>query len=304
MVGPTPGLTAIVLGSAAGGGVPQWNCRCRVCALARAGDPRVPPRSQVSLAISGDGETWLLIGASPDLRQQMLATPALAPRQGLRHSPINGVVLLNADVDGIAGLLAIRESQPFRLFAPAPIQQVLKTNPVFDVLDPSLVERVIVVPSGPIDCGGGLSLRLLPMPGKVPLYLEDRAAVQPEAGPTYAALVEAGGRRALVAPACADITDEVLAQMRQSDVVFIDGTLFTDDEMIRAGVGRKTGRRMGHVSMSGPDGSLARLADLSVRRIFVHINNTNPVLIEGSEERCEVEAAGFEVAFDGMEVRV
>jgi len=304
MVGPDLGLTAIVLGSAAGGGVPQWNCRCHICALARAGDSRVLPRSQASIAISDDRESWLLIGASPDLRQQILVTTALAPQKGLRHSPIGGVALINADVDGIAGLLAIRESQPFRLFAPAPIHQVLKANPVFDVLDPALVERVTVSPSQPIDCGHGLSLCLVPMPGKVPLYLEDRAAVQPEPGPTYAALVEAGGRRALIAPACADITDEVLAQMRQSDVVFFDGTLFADDEMIRAGVGHKTGRRMGHVSMSGPGGSLARLADLSIRRIFVHINNTNPVLIEGSEERRQVEAAGFEIAFDGMEVRV
>ncbi len=304
MVGPDLGLTAIVLGSAAGGGVPQWNCGCRICALARAGDPRVPLRTQVSIAISGDGLGWLLIGASPDLRQQILATPALAPRNGLRHSPISGVALINADVDGIAGLLAIRESQPFRLYAPAPILGVLKANPVFDVLDPSLVDRVTVWPLQPIDCGRGLSLCLLPMPGKVPLYLEDRAAAQPEPGPTYAALIEAGGRRALIAPACADITDAVRAQMRQSDVVFFDGTLFTDDEMIRAGVGRKTGPRMGHVSMSGPGGSLAALADLPARRIFVHINNTNPVLIEGSEERRQVEAAGFEVAFDGMEVRL
>ena len=304
MVGPGLGLTAIVLGSAAGGGVPQWNCRCQICALARAGDPRVPFRSQVSIVISGNRESWLLIGASPDLRQQIIATPALAPQKGLRHSPIAGVALINADVDGIAGLLAIRESQPFRLFAPAPIHQVLKTNPVFDVLDPSLVESVTLSPLQPIDCGGGLSLCLLPMPGKVPLYLEDRAAVQPEPGATYAAQVEAGGRRALIAPACAAITDEVLAHMRQSDVVFFDGTLFADDEMIRAGVGRKTGRRMGHVSMSGEDGSLARLADLPIRRIFIHINNTNPVLIEGSEERRQVEAAGFEVAFDGMEVHL
>ena len=304
MVGPNLGLTAIVLGSAAGGGVPQWNCRCHVCELARAGDPRVPPRSQVSIAISGDGESWLLIGASPDLRQQILATPALAPQKGLRHSPIAGVVLINADVDGMAGLLAIRESQRFRLYTSAPLHQVLRANPVFDVLDPSLVQRVTIEPSQPIECGHGLSLCLLPMPGKVPLYLEDRAAVKPEPGPTYAALVEAGGRRALIAPACADITDEVLAHMRQSDVVFFDGTLFTDDEMIRAGVGHKTGRRMGHVSISGPEGSLARLAELSIRRIFVHINNTNPVLIEGSDERRQVEAAGFEVAFDGMEVRL
>ncbi len=304
MVGPNAGLTAIVLGSAAGGGVPQWNCRCRVCALARAGDPRVPPRTQACIAITGDGEWWLLIGAPPDLRQQILATPALAPRHGLRHSPIGGVALINADVDGIAGLLAIRESQPFRLYAPEPIHRLLHTNPVFDVLDPSLVERMTVSPRQPIDCGGGLSLSLLPMPGKVPLYLEDRASAQPEPDPTYAALVEAGGRRALIAPACAAITEPVEAAMRQSDVVFFDGTLFTDDEMLRAGVGPKTGRRMGHVSMAGPDGSLARLADLPARRIFIHINNTNPVLIDGGDERRTVEAAGFEVAFDGMEVRL
>lgn len=304
MVAPHLGLTAIVLGSAAGGGVPQWNCGCWVCRLARAGDPRVPARSQASIAISGDGESWLLVGASPDLRQQILGTSALAPRDALRHSPIRGVVLINADVDGIAGLLAIRESQPFRLYAPAPIHQVLKANPVFDVLDPSSVERVTVPPSQPIDCGSGLSLCLLPMPGKVPLYLEDRGAAEPEAEPTYAALVEAGGRRVLIAPACADITDAVRTHMRRADVVFFDGTLFHDDEMIRAGLGRKTGRRMGHVAMSGPDGSLARLADLPGRRIFVHINNTNPVLVEGSDERRRVEAAGFEVAFDGMEVHL
>jgi pyrroloquinoline quinone biosynthesis protein B len=138
----------------------------------------------------------------------------------------------------------------------------------------------------------------------VPLYLEDRAATQPEPGPTYAALVQGSGRSIIVAPACADITEAVRAQLRQADVLFFDGTLFDDDEMIAAGVGQKTGRRMGHVPIGGPDGSLARLADLPGRRIFLHINNTNPILLAGSPERLQVEAARFEVAYDGMEIRL
>jgi pyrroloquinoline quinone biosynthesis protein B len=268
----------------------------------RAGDPRVRLRTQVSVAVSADLERWMVIGASPDLRQQILQTAALAPRQGLRHSPIAGVALLNADIDAIAGLLVLREGSPFRVFAAAPILEVLRANSVFDVLDPALVERIPAIPGKPLDCGGGLRLTLLPMPGKIPLYLEDRAAAQPAPGPTYAALVEVGGRSVLVAPACAEFTPAVEEILRLADVIFFDGTLYTDEEMIRAGLGRKTGRRMGHVSMSGPDGSLARLGALAARRIFIHINNTNPVLIEDSPERRAVEEAGFEIAYDGMEV--
>jgi pyrroloquinoline quinone biosynthesis protein B len=141
------------------------------------------------------------------------------------------------------------------------------------------------------------------MPGKVPPYREDRAAAQPEAGPTFAALLQADGRSVIVAPACAEITDDVRARLR-ADVVFFDGTLFTDDEMIAAGLGEKTGRRMGHVPISGPGGTLERLRDLPGRRIFLHINNTNPILLANSPERAIVEAAGFEVAYDGMEVRL
>ena len=295
-------MKAIVLGSGAGGGLPQWNCRCRICSLARAGDPRARPRTQSSVAVSADQQHWIVLGASPDLRQQILNTHALAPQNGLRHSPIAQVALLNADIDAIAGLLVLREGSPFDLIAPTPILDVLRANPVFDVLDPALVRRVPAEPGQTIDCGHGLSLTLLQMPGKIPLYLEDRAAAQPAAGPTYAALVEGGGRRILVAPGCADLTAEVQDVLRQADVIFFDGTLFTDDEMIVAGLGHKTGRRMGHMSMSGPDGTLARLADLPARRIFIHINNTNPVLIENSPERRAAEAAGFEIAYDGMEV--
>jgi pyrroloquinoline quinone biosynthesis protein B len=255
------------------------------------------------VAVSGDGRSWVVIGASPDLREQMLRTSALHPPEGQRNSPITGVVLIGADVDALTGLLVLRERQRLDVFAPRPILDLLAANQIFDVLDPALVRRVEIVPLEPVPCGGGVTLTLLPMPGKVPLYREDRAASQPEAGPTFAALLQANGRSIIVAPACAEITDEVRERLR-ADVVFFDGTLFTDGEMIAAGMGEKTGRRMGHVPISGPGGTLDRLGDLPVRRIFLHINNTNPILLTGSPERAAVEAAGFEVAYDGMEVRL
>lgn len=297
-----PGLTTIVLGAGAGGGFPQWNCGCALCQRARAGDPRAPARSQASAVFSADRRQWLVVGASPDLRQQILATPALSPAPGTRDSPIAAVALVSADVDGIAGLLVLRERHRFRLFAPAPILEILRGNTVFDVLDPALVERVALPPLTPMAVAPGLDLTLLPMPGKVPLYLEDRASAQPAPGPAYAALVRANGRSAVFAPACAEVTPEVLERLRPADLVLFDGTMFTDDEMVHAGMGAKTARRMGHVPMSGPDGSLARLASLPGRRVFVHINNTNPVLLAESAERRAVERAGFEIGEDGMEI--
>jgi pyrroloquinoline quinone biosynthesis protein B len=256
------------------------------------------------VAVTGDGAGWLLVGASPDLRQQLSQTPRLWPRTAGRDSPVTGVLLTGGDIDAIAGLLVLRERQPFTVYAPAPLLDLLASNRVFDVLDPAVVRRVVVKPLEPVDCGGDLTLTLLPMPGKIPLYLEDRNAIEPEAGPTYAALLRAGGRNVIVAPACADITDAVRQQLMQADVLFFDGTLFTDDEMIVAGLGTKTGRRMGHTPVSGPNGTLAGLADLPGRRILLHINNTNPILLRDSPERRQVEAAGFEVAYDGMEIHL
>ncbi len=296
------GLTALVMGSAAGGGFPQWNCACRLCALSRAGDPRAVARTQASVAFSADRANWLVVGASPDMRQQILQTPALQPT-GPRHSPIAAVVLVSADVDGIAGLLNLRERQAFRLYAPQAILDILAENRVFDVMS-SVVTRVAVEPGQPVAVGHGMTLTLLRMPGKTPLYHEAQGATQPEAADTYAALVEAGGKRAILAPACAEVTPAVRARLAEAELVFFDGTLFRDDEMIEAGVGSKTARRMGHVPIDGPGGSLAALADLPGRRVFLHINNTNPILLEGSEEHRAVLAAGFSVARDGMEIRL
>jgi pyrroloquinoline quinone biosynthesis protein B len=304
MSDPTVGLSALVLGAAAGGGFPQWNCGCHLCRLARAGDPRARPATQASVAVSGDGENWVVVGASPDLRQQILQTPCLWPTAGVRHSPITGVVLLGGDVDALAGLLTLRERQPFTVYGAPAVLDLVVTNKIFGVLDPGLVRLQSIAADKTIECGGGLRLTLLEMPGKVPLYLESAGAVEAEAGPNYAAGLEANGRRVIVAPACADITEQVRRQLADADAIFFDGTLFTDDEMIVAGLGVKTGRRMGHVPVSGPGGTLEGLADLRSRRVLLHINNSNPMLLADSPERLQVEAAGFEVAYDGMEVRL
>ena len=294
-------LTALVLGSAAGGGFPQWNCACRLCAFARAGDPRVRPATQASVAFSAGRGEWVVVGASPDLRQQILANAALQPRRPGRDSPIVAVVLISADVDGLAGLLALRERQAFEVLAPRVILDVLGANSMFQVLDVDVVERT-EFGIGQTLRRGGLNVTLLSLPGKLPLYQERHGATEPEGAPTYAVLVECRGRRAIFAPGCAAITDIVREQLGYADLLFFDGTLFRDDEMIVAGLGSKTGRRMGHVPIDGPDGSLARLSDLPSRRVLLHINNSNPILLAGSPERRKVEAAGFEVAYDGMEI--
>ena len=298
-----PSLSCLVLGSAAGGGFPQWNCGCPNCTLARAGDPRAKPRTQVSVAASSDGEHWLLVGASPDLRQQILENPAMSPRAA-RQSPIAGVVLVSADIDGLAGLLVLREQQAFKIFAPASTLKILAENALFASLELSLVERVEIAANVPVVTGFGLTLTLLEMPGKTPLYHEERGATAPQAAITYAARIEGGGRVAIVAPACAEVTEAVRTSLADADVLFFDGTLFTDDEMIRGGLSQKTGRRMGHVSVAGEDGSLVALADHPGRRIYLHINNSNPMLLEDSPERDEVTRAGFEVAYDGMMVEL
>ena len=215
------------------------------------------------------------------------------------------MVLVSSDVDGIAGLLVLREQHRFRLFAPAAILRVLSANGIFASLDEAVVERVEIQPDTPFDTGTGLSLTLLTMPGKVPLYQEaERAALQAAAAPTHAARLTASGKACIVAPACADLDDAVLRRLADADLLFFDGTLFRDTEMIDAGLGWKTGRRMGHVSVDGPEGSLARLRDLRARKIFFHINNSNPMLLADSPERSLVEAAGFSVAYDGMSLEI
>jgi pyrroloquinoline quinone biosynthesis protein B len=296
-------LTAIVLGAAGGGGYPQWNCRCSGCRLAWAGDPRVKPRTQASLAVSGDGKAWVLLNATPDLRAQISATPALQPQTGLRASPIAAVVLTGAEVDQVAGLLTLRERQSFTVFGTAETIAALNDNPIFDVLAKGVVTRKAVACGEPIALPGELVAELFTVPGKVPLYLEGEApALAAETGANVGAEIVCGGERLAYVPGAAALTSALHARLSRADVILFDGTLFADDEMIAAGTGDKTGRRMGHMPIGGADGTIAALAGLPGRRILTHINNTNPILIEGSAERRMVEEAGFEVAEDGMEI--
>lgn len=297
-------LRILVLGSAAGGGFPQWNCRCPVCELAWAGDRRVSPRTQSSLAVSSDGKRWLLLNASPDLRQQILATPLLHPRKPGRHSPISAAFLSNGDVDHVAGLLTLRERQRLTLYATDAVLKVVHENPIFRVLDPALVDRVPVALDTPVDTDLGLEVTAFAVPGKVPLYQEgDEVRIGAETDTTVGVRIAGAGTHFFYIPGCAAVPPALLARIEGAPLLFFDGTTYTDEEMVRLGLSPKTAHRMGHVAMSGPDGSLRTLAGADLgRKVFVHMNNTNPALIEGSAERRAVEAAGWEVAFDGMEI--
>jgi pyrroloquinoline quinone biosynthesis protein B len=297
-------LTAIILGAAAGGGFPQWNCFCPVCRLAWAGDPRVKPRTQASLAVSADGRHWVLLNASPDLRAQLQATPDLHPRE-LRESPIASIVLSGAEVDQTAGLLTLRERQPFTLCATAETLSAIAANPMFNVLAPDVVIRQTIATGKPFTLPGGISAELFTVPGKVPLYLEDeKPDLAREDGANVGIELSAGGGRLLYVPGATAVTPALAERLKRADIVFFDGTLFTDDEMIVTGTGTKSGRRMGHMPIDGEDGSLTALADVKARRIYIHINNTNPILIDGSPQRRKVETAGWGIAEDGMRIEL
>jgi pyrroloquinoline quinone biosynthesis protein B len=298
------GLRAVVLGSAAGGGVPQWNCGCAVCALAWSGDPRVARRSQSGIAVTLDGENYVLVNASPDLREQIVANVALHPRKGLRHSPIKAVIVTNGDVDHVAGLLTLRERQAFALYATAATIATLGANAIFNVLAPELVERKAIALNVPFSPLERLSVVAFPLPGKVALWLEgDQVEVGGESEATIGLEFRGDGKRIVYAPGCAAVTEALLERVEGADVLFFDGTTFTDDEMIAQGLSQKSAQRMGHTAMSGPNGAIDRFAGAKVgRKIFIHINNSNPALIDGSPERRRVKDAGWELAFDGMEV--
>lgn len=294
-------LTAIVLGSAAGGAFPQWNCRCPVCALAWAGDKRVRARTQAGIAVSANDGRWTLINASPDLPAQVRATPALHPNSGLRGSPIDAVVLTGAEIDQIAGLLSLRESTAFTLYATPASHAAVASNAVFDAM--SLMKRRAVNPGERFMLAGGIEATIFMVPGKLPLYLEGQSPELDAESPANVGIeLQRDGARIVFVPGAASVTDAMRERFARADVVLFDGTLFADDEMIRLGTGEKTGRRMGHMPIDGEGGSLKMLSGLQTRRIYIHINNTNPILIDGSTERKKVEAAGWDIAEDGMEI--
>jgi pyrroloquinoline quinone biosynthesis protein B len=307
-------LEAVVLGSAAGGGFPQWNSNAPACRLARAGDKAAVPRTQASLAVAANGRDWFVLNASPDLRLQIEATLSLHPHEGLRSSPISGVLVPGGDVDAVAGLLHLRERHRFSIYAPARVLAVIAANPIFHVLAPDCVERVELPLDRRIELEGasgpsGVAVVAFAVPAKVPLYLETAGqdpGIAEEGDAVGLQIIDSGtGKSFFFIPGCAVMTDALRRRLTGSELVFFDGTLWRDDEMIRLGVGNKTGRRMGHISMSGEGGAIAAFRDLGVkRRIFIHINNSNPVLLDDSPERQLAEAAGWEIAHDGMEVRL
>lgn len=306
-------MKILVLGASAGGGFPQWNCACDNCKRARSGDPAARPLTQSSIAISADGVRWALLNASPDLRQQIADQPLLHPQHAGRHSPISTVVLTNGDVDHLAGLLSMREMQSFTIHCSERVGVAVEKNAIFNILDKSLVRR-LPLPLGDVidvlDPNGqslGLTIRTFVVPGKIALWLEDltKADFGSVDGDTVGLEVveKATGARFFYIPGCAALPAELAAQLADAPLVLFDGTTWTDDEMIRQGVGTKTATRMGHMWMSGAGGSIEAFADLNVaRKIFIHINNTNPVLISDSPERAEAAARGWEIAFDGMEI--
>lgn len=297
-----------ILGSAAGGGFPQLNCACRLCAAVRAGAAGFRVRTQASVAVSATGQRWALLNASPDLRAQFAAAPALQPRPetGARHSPLGAVVLTNGDVDAIAGLLSLREGIAFDLLAAQPVLEALAANTVFKVLAPDVVTRKALPIGRPMPLVESLTVEAYTVPGKTALYLETEGPdFGTRDGDTIGLEIRDANSGASFhfIPSCARVDARLRARLEGAPLVLFDDTLYADDEMISQGLSSKTGARMGHLSMLGEGGSLRALDGLGIaRRIFVHINNSNPVLDEHGPENAAVRAAGWEIAHDGLEI--
>jgi pyrroloquinoline quinone biosynthesis protein B len=305
-----------ILGSAAGGGFPQWNCACRNCSGIRSGQLQAAPRTQTQLAFSPDGSIWFLLGASPDLRTQILAAPELAPPDGEpTGTPIGGVFLPSADVDSLMGLLHLREFQSFFLFATPAIQKIVQTeNRIFDVLhraDPP-VQWQSLTPGSRLACRFGEDPSAPPnficspisVGGGFPDYTSTELRRSLSSQESVIALrFEQSGKSFFFAPSLPEISGEWLKAAATSTVAFLDGTFWSDDELLSTGRGQKNAREMGHIPLSGRDGLLAQFpSDSAARKILIHINNTNPILDENSAECRAVRDAGFEIASDGMEI--
>ncbi|HEY2459131.1 MAG TPA: MBL fold metallo-hydrolase [Candidatus Acidoferrum sp.] len=305
-----------VLGSAAGGGFPQWNCACQNCAGLRAGTIKAIPRTQTQIAFSPDGELWFLVGASPDLRTQLISAPEFDPDpQNPGRSPVAGVFLPSADVDSVMGLLHLREFQSFFLFCTAGVQRALKTeNRIFKVLDRAdpPVQWQILSSKGRLGChlsdSPGESptfvCNTIPLGGHYPDYVSDdlrRAASPDDASVGF--LFERAGKKLFVAPSLSGRNPEWAKLAASADVVLIDGTFWSDNELRETGRTDSSARELGHLPLSGPDGLLEQYpADAQGRKILIHINNTNPILNEQSDECRKVLAAGFEIAYDGLTI--
>jgi pyrroloquinoline quinone biosynthesis protein B len=302
-----------VLGSAAGGGFPQWNCGCSNCIRARRGLFSFRPRTQAQVAVSSVPSAWFLLNASPDLRQQLLADPEFAPAENTRGTPISALILMSADVDGVMGLLHLREFQPLRIYATQSVLRVLtEENTVFRSLERSSppvqwetleLGGLTAIYEGAVESKSALTCRAVPLGGDYPDYVSDglRKQLAKEEAVIGLEFVQ-DGKRFFYAPSLSGSNEEWKCRALQSDLALLDGTFWTDKELIDVRGSGKTAREIGHLPLSGPGGLLGQLPPgAKGRRVLIHLNNTNPVLDEESSANQAVRDAGWEVAYDGME---
>lgn len=308
-------MKILVLGSGAGGGFPQWNCNCRQCAGQRLGELTAHARTQSSIAVSADGESWVLLNASPDIGQQLRDHPQLHPRHGLRDTPIKAVVLLDAQIDHVTGLLGMREGPCIDVYAtPCVFEDLTTVFPVLSVLEHYCGTRWHMLPVAgtersaafTVDGFASLRFRAVAIPGKAPPYSPHRR--EQTVGDNIALLIEdlTDGRRLFYSPGLAEVGPHELKWMHDADCLLVDGTFWVEDEMQHAGLSRKTASEMGHLPQMGDDTRIG-MVDVMLntgarRKVLIHINNSNPILDEASEQRRVLDSHGIEVAYDGMEI--
>lgn len=298
-------MEIILLGTAAGGGFPQWNCWCGPCRVARADPGRAIPRSQSAAAVSADGERWFLLNASPDVHAQLSRLP-VRPAGGIRHAPVEGVVLTDAELDHTLGLVLLREARQLQVAATRAVREILEEDSALLRVTRAFaqVQAVDLEADAPValhyrdGCPSGLSVTAFPVPAGPP-----RFARAERAGHTVGLSIrdEATGGTCAFVPGCGGLDDALFARLAAADLVLFDGTFWSDDELIDLGISDRTARAMDHLPVAGRGGSLERLAELPSRqRVYTHINNTNPMLVEDSAERAVVERRGVVVGADGM----
>jgi pyrroloquinoline quinone biosynthesis protein B len=299
-----------ILGSAAGGGFPQWNCACSNCRRIRNGKFRGLARTQVQVAVSSDNTSWFLLSASPDLPRQIESFPELQPSAQSRETPIAAFVLPGADLDQILGLIMLRESQPLRVYATPSIRRIIMENNIIFAMVRNQITWADVAPNQEFELasvtGAKSGIKCLPfaLNGNFPHYVDPQLAASLLPGDAVLGLrlESVSGKRLVYMPGAPSVEESWLAQLETADLLLFDGTFWTDDELIRIQGAGRTACQMGHMPISGPDGSLARLAHLKrPRKVYIHVNNTNPILDEASPEHRAVRDAGCEVAHDGME---
>jgi pyrroloquinoline quinone biosynthesis protein B len=300
-----------LLGTAAGGGIPQWNCACALCDLCRKSPDIMPPRLQLQAAFSPDGEKWFLINASPDLRFQIESNSELQPLalHGKRNTPIQGIILTSADLDQVLGLLLLREFQPLTVYATALVRRALEANSFFRMLErvPNQLTWVQIDPGKAFILDDTVTCTPIPLAGSLPHYARElnTEGLNPDE-PGQAAiglLLESDGRRLAYTPSVPEVTESLRTIYSSCDVILVDGTFWSDSELNRTHSGTPLARSIGHIPMSGIDGSIALLADITTpRKVFIHINNTNPVLDSRSAEYKSLSDAGWHIGQDGWQL--